>query len=132
MIYHLLKYDNASERSEREKMCADFLSIRFIQPLYSFLPLILRIFSCRTQNLAYAYHLHFRWRTAYQGSAYRIPSKKVGIRRTKKGGYSLMIHDFCRFQQGLRKTLVPNILICCAFIFLHSFRSKFAFTRGQM
>ena len=50
----------------------------------------LRIFSCRTQNLAYAYHLHFRWRTAYQGSAYRIPSKKVGIRRTEKGGYSLI------------------------------------------
>ena len=39
--------------------------------------------------MAYAYHLHFRWRTAYQGSAYRIPSIKVGIRRTEKGGYSL-------------------------------------------
>ena len=55
------------------------------------MPLILRIFSCRTQNSAYAYHLHFCWRTAYQGSAYRIPSKKVGIRRTEKGGYSLVV-----------------------------------------
>ena len=91
MIYHLLKYNNASERSEREKVCADFLSFRFIQPLCSFSPLILRIFSCRTHNLAYVYHLHFRWRTAYQGSAYRIPSKKVGILRTEKGGYSLSI-----------------------------------------
>ena len=65
-------------------------------PIYSFYTevfcsfvLINGFFSFRTQNSVYAYHLHFCWRTAYQGSAYRIPSKKVGIRRTKKGGYSL-------------------------------------------
>ena len=33
----------ASEASKKI-ICADFLSIRFIQPLYRFLPLILRIF----------------------------------------------------------------------------------------
>ena len=75
----------ASEASEKKNILTSYLFV-----LYSrFVPLILRIFSCRTQNSAYAYHLHFCWRTAYQGSAYRIPSKKVEIRRTEKGGYSL-------------------------------------------
>ena len=73
-------------RAREKKICA-----RFIQKFCSFVPLIYEFLSCRTQNSAYAYHLHFCWRTAYQGSAYRIPSKKVGIRRTEKGGYSLVI-----------------------------------------
>ena len=71
-------------------MCSLPIYSFYTEVFCSFVPLIYGFFSCRTQNSAYAYHLHFCWRTAYQGSAYRIPSKKVGIRRTEKGGYSLV------------------------------------------
>ena len=86
MIYHLLKYNNASEQTKREKICADFQSIRFIQPLYSFSPLILRIFSCRTQNLAYAYHLHFVGvpRTRVRRTEYPLKRSESGV--LERGG----------------------------------------------
>ena len=53
--------------------------------------------------------MHFCWRTAYQGSAYRIPSKKVGVRRTEKGGYSLSCGGGSKAPQSqteIRKQLI--------------------------
>ena len=88
MIYHLLKYNNASERSEREKICADFLSIRFIQPLCSFSPLILSIFSCRTQNLAYTTRIICTFvgvpRTRVRRTEYPLKRSESGV--PKRGG----------------------------------------------
>ena len=92
----------------------------------SFVPLIYGFFSC-TQNSAYAYHLHFCWRTAYQGSAYRIPSKMAGIRRTEKGGYSLsigMTHDFDVLPRSCMHKINKEVLQYHSFVDFQHFKEQ--------
>ena len=44
---------------------------------------------CKTQNPAYAYYLRFRRRSAYKGTAYRIPAKNGRNPAYQKVGYRL-------------------------------------------
>ena len=79
----------ASEASEK-KICADFLSIRFIQPLCSFSPLILRIFLAehkiwRTRTICTFVGVP---RTRVRRTEYPLKRSEFGV--PKRGGYSLI------------------------------------------